>query len=98
MIDEKIEYLKHRKANISCDGKSGILLMLEDMGFSVKQGKSYNHKIFTHKSLTLLTNSRFTSFSIDCGHKPNRPMKKNYIDDVIKTLRIYKDELQELIQ
>ncbi|WP_392552730.1 hypothetical protein RHO14_02380 [Orbus wheelerorum] len=96
MIEKQIEYLKKRKANISCNGKTGILFFLESIGFSITNGKSEQHKIFSFKELSMVTNGEFKTFSIDCGHYPNRPMKKNYIINIIRLLEKYEVYLLEL--
>ncbi|MDH2998436.1 hypothetical protein A1D22_10535 [Pasteurellaceae bacterium LFhippo2] len=71
-IAEIIEDLQSRKRAVSCNGKKGLLAILKELGFQATQGQA-NHFIFTH--IQLSTISEFTTFSIDCGHYPKKPMK-----------------------
>lgn len=96
-VKEIIQDLKSRKKAVNCCGSDGILEYMEILGFSCKGGKSDNHKIFTHKALNIETEGDFKSFSIDCGHKPNKPMKLPYVVDLIKLISTYESELTELM-
>ncbi|MCO6539808.1 MAG: hypothetical protein J6569_06710 [Gilliamella sp.] len=96
MIQSKIEYLKKRTANISCNGKAGIVSFLTDLGFSMTTGKSAQHKIFSFKKLTIITDGKFKTFSIDCGHAPKKPMKISYVHNIIKLLEKYEKDLLEI--
>ncbi|PKM21140.1 MAG: hypothetical protein CVV11_06700 [Gammaproteobacteria bacterium HGW-Gammaproteobacteria-15] len=92
-----IDDLATRKKSISCCGKGGLLEILSGLGFSYKGGASENHKVFTHKYLTEASSGRFTTFSIDCGHMPKRPMKLPYVQNVIRILGSYENELNEFL-
>lgn len=99
-IEEIIQYLTHRKANIQCNGSDGLILLLEEIGFLCKHSKRGEHKIFTHAKLSLKTQefkpTPFYTHSIDCGHYPNKPMKRNYITDTINLLKRYQTLLEEI--
>jgi len=88
-----IEDLTARKRSVSCNGKAGLLLIMKDLGFIWKEGKTDGHKVFVHPKLSLLSNSQFTSHSIDCGHAPKKPMKFPY---VLKTINLFKKYEAEL--
>lgn len=90
-VEDIINELKNRKASIACNGKKGLLIYLKDLGFTVVSGSTPGHKVFTHERLSEL--SGFISFSIDCGHKPKREMKKTYVVKTISILSKYKDFL-----
>lgn len=96
LIDEIIEDLKSRKAAVACDGKAGLIAYMNELGFIFKKGNVAGHKVFCHKGLSEKTNGRFTTHSIDCGHKPKRPMKKPYVTKTISILSKYRDELDQL--
>lgn len=92
-VQEIIDSLSQRKASVVCNGKVGLLAFLEELGFSWTDGKSEGHKIFVHTGLSRDTG--FTTFSIDCGHAPRRPMKLGYVVTTLRVLRKYKDQLDD---
>lgn len=96
-LDEIISDLQQRKRSISCNGKSGLLLHMEEMGFTWKDGKTEGHKVFIHEELTKKTDSVFTTHSIDCGHYPSRSMKFQYVINTVRMLRKYQSELTEIM-
>ncbi|WP_233010499.1 hypothetical protein [Rheinheimera faecalis] len=96
-IGELIDDLARKKNTISCCGSHGLLSLLERLGFNHKSGKSDGHRVFTHPVLRNKSNGKFTTFGIDCGHAPKRPMKPAYVSTVIKILRDYQDELTEIV-
>lgn len=95
-IIEILEDLKRRKKAISCSGKDGLLMYMEELGFSWKEGKTPGHKVFINKLLTVATKNQFTTHSIDCGHAPKRPMKFTYVVQTIRMVEKYQVELSEL--
>lgn len=97
-LEEIIEDLAKRKYAISCNGKSGLLLYMEEIGFKWKDGKADGHKIFVHEQLTQETDNLFTTCSIDCGHAPNKSMKFQYVVNTIRILKKYSSELTELMR
>ncbi|MDF9390842.1 hypothetical protein EXZ60_19085 [Vibrio sp. 1151_11] len=96
-LDEIIDDLQNRKRSISCNGKDGLLLYMEEIGFTWKEGKTEGHKVFVHEVLTKKTSEAFTTHSIDCGHYPKRAMKFQYVVSTIRVLRKYNSELTEIM-
>lgn len=92
-VNEIIEYLSKRKASVSCAGKSGLQKFMRDLGFEDTGGSTPGHRVFTHDRLSGCT--EFTSTSIDCGHKPKREMKMQYVVKIISVLRTYQSELEQ---
>ena len=68
-----------------------VIRALESLGFTVKEGKSPNHKIFEHDELP-----GFTTGSFGCGHGKNGEVKRPYIRNILRILRDYEDELKTL--
>ncbi len=97
-IQEIIDDLTARKRSISCNGKAGLLLYMEELGFSWTEGKTDGHKVFSHKFLTKDTSGQFTTHSIDCGHKPKRNMKFQYVVNTIRVLRKYESNLVDYLK
>ena len=93
-LDDVISDITRRKANVSCVGRSGLLTVLERLGFRHKAGKNENHRIFTHKELS--SKSEFKTFSVDCGHGMKKTVKPNYSLTVLNVLKKYHDELREI--
>lgn len=95
VIDDIITDISRRKANIGCTTRTGLLFYLEMLGFAHKPGKSDNHRVFTHSSLSKMRND-FTTFGVDCGHGMKKAVLPCYPETVIRVLRKYKDELKEI--
>ncbi|MCU7781984.1 hypothetical protein [Lelliottia amnigena] len=93
-VEEIIQDLRRRKASVACEGKKGLRMYLQDLGFVDVPGKTDGHRIFTHP--TLSQHSSFISFSIDCGHRPRREMKTPYVVKTVKILQTYQDLLEKL--
>lgn len=93
-VQDAIDSLERRVKSVACNGRKGLLLILQDLGFSDKEGKTPGHRLFTHPKLSNLTD--YTTHSVDCGHKPNREMKFQYVKDTIKVLRKYQAELEAI--
>jgi len=96
-LQEIIDDLGKRKRSVACNGKTGLLAYLEELGFTWSDGKTDGHKVFVHAQLTKLTGGSFKTFSLDCGHKPNREMKFQYVVLTIRTLKKYQSELTEIM-
>lgn len=96
-LDEIIDDLRKRKRSISCNGKDGLLLYMQEIGFTWKDGKTEGHKVFIHNDLTRKTMGTFTTHSIDCGHQPKKAMKFQYIVSTINVLTKYNSELTEIM-
>ena len=90
-----IEDLDRRQKSIGCGTRTGLIFILEDLGFVLRSGKAENHKVVTHPSLSRI--SEFTTFGIDCGHGNAKSVKPCYGRTVLRTLKKYKEEL-EIIQ
>lgn len=94
-VKNAIQFLKLKKTNIKCSGKKGLIKLLEGLGFVVKDNKKAGHKSYVHHALDGFMGSNF-----DCGHGKTdkgggQPVKPEYIDNVIKVLEKYEDELKE---
>lgn len=94
-VQEIIKELSSRKRSISCNGKDGLLLLMQELGFEYKAGKTEGHKVFIH---THLSESGFYGHSIDCGHAPARPMKFQYVVNTITVLRKYDSQLADYLR
>lgn len=92
-----IEDLSQRKRTIACNGKSGLLLVLDGLGFKWTEGKATGHKVFVHPFLSKKTSGGFTTHGVDCGHKPDREMKFQYVVKTISLLKKYELELEEYL-
>ena len=97
-VQDIIDDLTARKRSVSCNGKAGLLIYMEELGFVWKGGKTDGHKVFVHSALSRITNGRFTTHSIDCGHAPKRPMKFPYVVKTLSLLKKYKTELNSYIE
>lgn len=98
-MDEIIEYLSRRKNQIQCNGKNGLLAIMNDLGFHIANGRG-EHKVFTHAELSRRTRDSeafFISHSIDCGHQPNRPMKLAYVVKTIRLLKQHQAVLEDIL-
>ncbi|MBC0852654.1 hypothetical protein [Pantoea stewartii] len=93
-VADVIESLSHRKHSVACKGKSGLRLLMVELGFKDTEGDTPNHRIFTHAALSDGTD--FTTTSVDCTHHQNKPMKMPYVVKIIGVLRKYKDKFEEL--
>lgn len=91
-VEEIISDLETRKRSVSCGGSSGLLIFMEELGFTHKAGKTEGHRLFFHTKLSADTG--FRTHSIDCGHKPNRNMKFQYVIQTISKLKLYQSELE----
>lgn len=95
VIDDIITDIFRRKANIGCPSRTGLLYYLEMLGFSHKPGKSANHRVFTHPSLSKQRND-FTTFGVDCGHGMKKAVLPCYPETVLRVLRKYREELKDI--
>lgn len=98
VIQKIIKDLTARKRSVSCDGKAGLLLCMQELGFTWKKGKTIGHKVFVHHALNKQTNGQFITHSIDCGHAPKHPMKFPYVVKTINLLKKYETELTLLLK
>ncbi len=88
MSYDSVKSLFEKRGILKC---SEIVTGLESLGFTVKEGKSPNHKIFEHDELP-----EFTTGSFNCGHGKNGEVKSPYIRKILKALRDYEEELKAL--
>lgn len=93
-VESTIQLLHQRKKSIACSGHRGLLVLLEDLGFTHRAGKTEGHRLFIHRELSDLTD--FKTHSIDCGHYPNRDMKFQYVLSTISKLKQYQHELESI--
>ena len=89
VYDSVCKELQAAGANLRC---SRLGELLESLGFAIKSGKTEGHKIYTHSGLP-----SFTSSSYNCGHGRNGEVKPNYLVVVLRTLRLYRDELRKFL-
>jgi hypothetical protein len=97
-VQSIIEDLTARKRSISCNGKTGLLLFMKELGFTWKDGKTDGHKVFVHPELNELSKGQFTTHSIDCGHAPKKPMKFPYVLKTINLFKKYEVELSSYLK
>lgn len=95
-VKDIIEELQRRKRSISCSGSDGLLLLMEELGFCHRAGKTEGHRIFVHKGLSDC--SHFTTHSIDCGHKPKRAMNFRYVTNTVSKLKEFESELEAIYE
>lgn len=93
-VSDIIDYLSKRKSSVACAGKNGLQGFMRELGFEDSPGDTPGHRVFTHDKLNELAG--FTSTSIDCGHKPRREMKLNYVVNILRVLRKYQNHLEEI--
>jgi len=65
-----------------------MIVMLERLGFTIRDGKKEGHKIVLHSGIL---NFHATSFT--CGHGRNPEIKSAYITNLLKVLRRYEAEI-----
>lgn len=53
-IDEAIESFRRRKSSIACNGKDGLLMVLESFGFEHRAGDTKGHRVFSHDASSRL--------------------------------------------
>ena len=82
--------LKETEAKVKC---SDLRSHLEQLGFTVRDGKRAGHKVVTHPSL-----KDFYSTSYNCGHGGNSVIKPAYIRNILKSLKIHEQALIEYLQ
>ncbi len=82
--------LEESEAKVKC---SDLRSHLEELGFTVRDGKRAGHKVVTHPNL-----KGFYSTSYTCGHGRNSVIKPAYIRNMTKTLKIHEQALIEYLQ
>lgn len=94
-VDEIVQFFRSRARNVACDGANGLLGAMETLGFKYSEGKA-GHRIFTHAQLTKATDGAFTTHSINCDHRTNKPMPPVYVRNTLKLIEKYAFELREI--
>lgn len=88
--DETIQYLSRSKSNLRCQEVCNILT---DLGFTVKSGKSFNHKGFSHRAI-----KHFYGGTFNCGHGKNPQINQRYIENILNILKKYKQEIKNYLE
>ena len=83
-VQDAINNLEDCITNTSADD---LRRMLVNLGFEVKDGRRGGHKVLTHKGLP-----EFWSVSYNAGATRNGIVKKIYIKEIIKVLKIHKED------
>ncbi len=97
-LQEIVNELAAKKRSVSCNGKDGLLSYMEELGFQWSKGKTDGHKVFVHPKLSEVSDGRFITHSINCGHAPRQPMKIPYVVSTIRMLNKYEAELVSIIE
>jgi GT2 family glycosyltransferase len=84
-----ISQLQAAKSSIRCEE---LAAYMHDLGFVVRAGDA-GHKVVTHPGL-----KGFYSASYNCGHGRNPEIKPAYIGKILRILRQYESELDELLR
>lgn len=67
--------------------------LIEELGFEVRDGRKGGHKLYFHDGL-----KDFLSASYNCDHGKNPEIKRSYIIKVIRVIKKYKSELDEILE
>jgi hypothetical protein len=86
--DEAMYCLTTSKGNLRC---LEVVKILESLGFTVKAGKNFNHKGFTHEEI-----KNFRGGTFNCGHGKNPQVNKHYLENIISILKKYEDKIRIL--
>ena len=88
-VDEAISELTQAKRgrNLRCND---LIKLLEDLGFEVKPGKNPGHYSFKHPRIP-----EFFGASFGCGHGKNESPKQSYIQDTLRVVRLYQEQLRD---
>jgi hypothetical protein len=88
VVQKVIQYLNSNKTNLRCNDVRDVL---EDFGFTVKEGKKGNHRRYMHREIP-----EFRGANYDCGHGKNSKVLPRYIENVVKVLNKYEQEILEV--
>jgi hypothetical protein len=91
-VDDAIDFLSQRKKTLRA---TELRSLLESLGFSVSDCGSAGHKKVGHGGLTA---ARFHGSSYDAGHGADGQVKASYVGNIMKLLRTYKTELEQLLE
>jgi hypothetical protein len=87
--DEVVNRLIVSKGNLRCQE---ICYLLEQLGFRVKSGKNFNHKVFSHQTI-----KKFHGGAFNCGHGKNPLVNKHYIGNILTILREYEEDIRNYL-
>ena len=90
LLDNVKQRLLESKHAIRCNE---LGLLLESLGFIVRDGKKGGHKLYIHPEL-----DGFHSGSYNCGHGKNLEIKPAYIGQILRVLNTYDAELTEFLR
>lgn len=91
-VDDAIDCLSQRKKTLRA---AELRNLLESLGFNVSDCGSAGHKKVGHAGLT---HARFLGSSFDAGHGADGRVKPCYVGNMMKLLRTYKTELEQLLE
>lgn len=88
-VNEAISELAQAKRgrNFRCND---LIKLLEDLGFEVKSRNKPGHYSFKHPRIP-----EFFGASFGCGHGKNKSPKQAYIQDTLRVIRLYEEQLRE---
>ncbi len=89
-IDEALELLRQRKRSLRA---SELTQLLESFGFLVKDCGKGGHKKIGHAGL-----EGFMGSSFNAGHGSDDIVKPGYVSNMMRLLRTYQVELEQLMQ
>jgi hypothetical protein len=92
-VDEALDFLSQRKKSLRA---TELRSLLESLGFLVSDCGSAGHKKVGHPGLA--QSARFLGSSYDAGHGADDQVKACYVGNMMKVLRIYKAELEQLLE
>jgi hypothetical protein len=67
--------------------------MLNDLGFTIKDGKLGGHKTYYHPAI-----KEFHGSNYNCGHGRDPIVKKAYIRNILKVLDIYEADIRNFLR
>jgi len=90
LLEDTKQALSKAKTSIRCEE---MARQLRRLGFDVRDGKRGGHKIVFHDGIP-----GFTSASYNCGHGKNPEIKPAYVNEILKILDLYKDEINNYLE
>lgn len=90
LYNNAVTTLESAGTSVRC---SELTVLLQELGFTVRDGSRGGHKIFVHDGLP-----SFRSGSYNCDHGRNPQIKRPYITNVLRILREHEDELKSYLR